>query len=246
MPYTIWCHAQKWKQKKTGEEVEYLEWCLEQWCLTSQVTVAHDETSFPGSGWASSRWWQVLNEFLVLPCLYVQILLYLVNYLSQPTIFLYFSTLLIVSPIPLWVEWLSSCVELSYVKTWQKIKFLNTNSLFSGSVFFKNKQTNKTLHPRQACSCVLMCSSCSHNEKEMPRNQVRLDGFHSHRPVVCHLCESTALIPFQFHTSDLTMPFKFQTTVIYYLAWNPKSYSAFSLPNVHTHLQGSTNRILLP
>ena len=37
------------------------------------------EPCFPGEGWTPACWWEVVNEFLILLCLHVQLLLYLLN-----------------------------------------------------------------------------------------------------------------------------------------------------------------------
>ena len=44
-----------------------------------QVTITCDEPCFPGSGWTSACWWEVLNEFLALICFCTKFLLYPVN-----------------------------------------------------------------------------------------------------------------------------------------------------------------------
>lgn len=56
------------------------EGCSEQWCLPSQETTTHDEPYFPGSGCTSACRMEIVKEFLVLPCLCTQLLLYLYLY----------------------------------------------------------------------------------------------------------------------------------------------------------------------
>lgn len=47
----------------------------------------YDESRFSGSSWTSACPWEIVDEFLVLPCLFVQHLLYLINCLFKPLIF---------------------------------------------------------------------------------------------------------------------------------------------------------------
>lgn len=49
--------------------------------LSSQVMVTHDGVLLSQRGWTPDRPWETVNEFLILLCLHVKLLLYLLNFL---------------------------------------------------------------------------------------------------------------------------------------------------------------------
>ena len=78
IPYNIMISNKHWGNEGGREGLS--EW----WYFSSQETIMHDEPCFPRSDWAPACQCEIMNEFLVLFCWSVHLLLYLVNclYLS--------------------------------------------------------------------------------------------------------------------------------------------------------------------